>query len=144
MADVTPIIGRPSTPVEAPATLEGAISGILVAATPQLPAQPGGPEPGHRNAIECPQCDQWAWRASAHCWNCGLSIAEYFQGLEQLRLNREKDALARRRLVIALLCFTCGAILMAASSWAPGPWGMRLVVLAIAAWAVSWAAIQSI
>ena len=36
-----------------------------------VPEAPKGPPPHHRNAMICPQCDEWTWRATQMCIHCG-------------------------------------------------------------------------
>jgi hypothetical protein len=41
---------------------------------PPAPHEPQGPEPGHRNAVRCPQCDQYTWRLMQHCIHCDADL----------------------------------------------------------------------
>lgn len=41
---------------------------------PTAPHEPQGPEPGHRNAVRCPQCDQYTWRLMQHCIHCDADL----------------------------------------------------------------------
>lgn len=41
---------------------------------PSTPHEPKGPEPGHRNAVRCPQCDQYTWRLMRHCIHCDADL----------------------------------------------------------------------
>lgn len=43
------------------------------------PAPPAGvgPVPGHRNAMRCPQCDQYTWRETERCIHCGKNLVAH-------------------------------------------------------------------
>jgi len=58
-----------------------------------------GPPAGHRNSIECPQCDKPAWMASEECWNCGFGVLAWLEDLEaekQAQLQARREALDRQ------------------------------------------------
>lgn len=66
-----------------------------------MPSRPDVPPSHHRNAIECPQCDQWTWRATETCLACGFNLFRYFEELaaeKQARLRaRQAEYLAELR-----------------------------------------------
>jgi hypothetical protein len=53
---------------------------------PPAPPEPQGPEPGHRNAVRCPQCDQYTWRLMQHCVHCDADLV----GLAAERADRRR------------------------------------------------------
>jgi hypothetical protein len=88
----------PQPKPEDPDTLRQAIQGLLGEAEPippSAPDKPQAPEPGHRNAMRCPQCDQYTWRLTQHCIHCG---ADLFADAE------ERAYLRRRRRHIIVWC----------------------------------------
>ena len=97
------------------------------------PAPMRGPEPGHRNAIICPQCDQWAWRATRDCWNCEFNLLEY-ERQNVIERQRQLREIRKRELSYWALGLTTGgiaAILLA--SKAPTPLGAVMTVGGLAA-----------
>lgn len=52
---------------------------------------PAGPPPGHRNAMRCPQCDQYTWQETAQCIHCGKNLVAR---VEQLKVAHRADWLA--------------------------------------------------
>jgi len=73
-----------------PQAIEKTIAGLLDEAGPAPQQQSEGPlvpEPGHRNAVQCPQCDQYTWRMTQHCVHCGADLLAF----------AEKRAYRRRR-----------------------------------------------
>lgn len=104
------------------------------------------PPSGHRNAIECPQCDRWTWRGTDNCRWCGYSLAVYYELLEEekqarrLERIREYNIRLRRRLLLwAFGLLVLGVTLISNSGVFPEPM-RRFVVycgfLAMAAGAI--------
>lgn len=58
------------------------------------PHAESGPEPGHRNAMICPQCDHWTWRATEECRHCHYNL---FKHAERIVQKRREEFLAYRR-----------------------------------------------
>lgn len=92
----------------APDTVRDKIVGLLGEAEPvSAPPAPGplAPEPGHRNAVLCPQCDQYTWRMTQHCVHCGADLLAHAEARAYRR---------RRRWAIAGRCIVVGSWLVAA------------------------------
>ncbi|WP_029921963.1 hypothetical protein [Nevskia soli] len=56
--------------------LEREIQGVLGEARPavgEAEARPG-PDPAHRNAVRCPQCDRYTWRRTRYCQQCNADL----------------------------------------------------------------------
>jgi uncharacterized protein (DUF983 family) len=56
------------------------IQGVLNEATRVEPAAtevPNAPDPSHRNAVRCPQCDGYTWRRTPFCRHCGADLSAY-------------------------------------------------------------------
>jgi hypothetical protein len=86
------------------------IVGILGEAEPvPVPRSegPAPPEPGHRNAVQCPQCDQYTWRMTRHCVHCGADLVAHAEA----RIYRR-----RRRWAIVGRCIIVGSWAVAAGS----------------------------
>ena len=49
-----------------------------------------GPPADHPNAMVCPQCHEWTWKATDSCWNCGLNLRRHLEQEQADRLAREK------------------------------------------------------
>lgn len=52
--------------------LQDQLNELLGEALPQAKYAP--PDPNHRNARLCPQCDGITWRATEHCIYCGFNL----------------------------------------------------------------------
>lgn len=97
------------------------------------PAPMRGPDPGHRNAIICPQCDRWAWRATRDCWNCEFNLFEY-ERQNVIERQRQLREIRQRELSYWALGLSTGgiaAILLA--SKASTPFGAFMTVGGLAA-----------
>lgn len=60
--------------------LEREIRGVLEEARPEAAGEVvtrPGPDPSHRNAVQCPQCDAFTWRRTQFCKHCGADLAVY-------------------------------------------------------------------
>lgn len=53
------------------------------------------PPVGHRNAIVCPQCDEWTWRATREYRHCGFDLFEYYEEQQQKRERRRRAYVGR-------------------------------------------------
>jgi hypothetical protein len=68
--------------------VEREIRGVLHEAAvdrPPDPELPSGPDPSHRNAVRCSQCDGYTWRRTRYCRHCNADLvalaAERRQGV---------------------------------------------------------------
>lgn len=88
--------------------------------------RPDTPPPGHRNAIECPQCDRWTWRATEKCVLCRYNLFAHYERVEQER-QAQREAWERQRRervreqmgMWALGGFAGGLVLTINSDWVP-------------------------
>ena len=58
-----------------------------------------GPPAGHRNSIECTQCDKPAWMGSEECWNCGFEVLTWLADIEaehQAELQARRETIDRQ------------------------------------------------
>ncbi|MBS7457926.1 hypothetical protein [Coralloluteibacterium stylophorae] len=93
--------------------------------TPPTPV-PDTPPSSHRNAIECPQCDRWTWRATETCRWCGYHLFAHYERVEQERRDhhaaylRERSERMRQRMAMwALGSFIAGFVLIGNSDRLP-------------------------
>lgn len=98
-----------------------------------LPPQPDVPQPHHRNAIVCPQCDRWTWRATDECRLCGYNLARHFEWEEEVRVaqRQERDRRARARLRTSMAQWALGLLVISAlllGNAAKAPPGLRSVL----------------
>ncbi len=78
-----------------PEVVRQTIVGLLGDAEPipEPPLEgPAAPEPGHRNAVLCPQCDQYTWRMTQHCIHCGADLVAHAE--ERIYRRRRRWAIA--------------------------------------------------
>jgi len=68
--------------------VEREIRGVLSEAAESRPPEPEallGPDPSHRNAVRCSQCDGYTWRRTRYCHHCNADLvalaAERRQGV---------------------------------------------------------------
>jgi len=91
--DERPQASSSPTPPDELAAVVNQVEELLTHAEPAL-RQPSmaqaGPDPGHRNAMRCPQCDQYTWRQTAHCMHCGTDLVAHAAQLEAVRLERRQ------------------------------------------------------
>lgn len=145
----------PSSAHEEEAALRDRLSELLADAEPVATAEPDrhwlpaakpevvdilpasrietGPEPGHRNAIRCPQCDHWAWRATDECWHCHYNILKHTQRIAK---ERQEEFREYRRKELSQWAFwlACSGIAMIYFSPSiPDPFGSTLVLLGLLA-----------
>ena len=58
--------------------LEREIRGVLGDARRDETAEgSSAPDPSHRNAVRCPQCDRFTWKRTPLCRHCGADLAAY-------------------------------------------------------------------
>jgi len=70
----------PALDLEDVEAVKRAIQGVMDEARRVEPATadvPNSPDPSHRNAIRCPQCDGYTWRHTQFCRNCGADLSAY-------------------------------------------------------------------
>jgi hypothetical protein len=63
-----------------PNALEREIQEVLRGAQPERATEAQSshePDPSHRNAVRCPQCDCFTWRRTRVCRNCGADLAAF-------------------------------------------------------------------
>lgn len=92
------------------------------------PAPMRGPEPGHRNAIICPQCDKWAWRATRDCWHCEFNLFEFER---QNAIERQRHLREIRQRDLSYWAFglsTGGIAAILLASKVPTPFGALMTV----------------
>jgi len=72
--------------------MRGEIDGIIDLAEDvppkPAPATTNVPDPAHRNAMRCPQCDQYTWRESPYCLHCGKDLVAHAERLADGRRER--------------------------------------------------------
>ncbi len=87
-----------------------------------------GPPPQHRNAIECPQCDRWTWRATQHCHRCGFDLFAYYEEQDRDRQLRHQARMRQqfRRKMVLLTCSGMGLVYLAPH--APQPFSGVMVL----------------
>ncbi|MGH8758768.1 MAG: hypothetical protein ACREVW_04545 [Burkholderiales bacterium] len=78
------LIDLSTAPPEAASPVPTTHDPVLVVVEPRTEPPP----PGHRNGVECPQCDRWTWRATEHCLHCGYNLYEHFEAMEAERQAR--------------------------------------------------------
>lgn len=68
--------------------VERELRGVIREAVESKPPDaeiPSGPDPSHRNAVRCSQCDGYTWRRTRYCQHCNADLvalaAERRQGL---------------------------------------------------------------
>ncbi len=87
------------------------IKGILgeIEPLPPPPAEgPKAPEPGHRNAVRCPQCEQYTWRLTQHCIHCGADLVAYAE--ERIYRRRRRWAITARCILVGSWFVAAGCI----------------------------------
>jgi hypothetical protein len=100
-----------------------------------LPRQPRvePPDSRHRNARQCPQCDQHTWRGTRACIYCELDLFEY----DAMRAEKARmAAITERKRRLALIAYCCvggfvlfGLLMERAPEWARGPAAIITLVL---------------
>lgn len=98
-----------------------------------VPEAPKGPPPQHRNAMICPQCDEWTWRATQKCVHCGLDLfvhAQREQGARYLAWKAERD---QKLTVWAVWLGGGGVLAIFASSKVSGTLGVLMTLAGMAA-----------
>lgn len=70
----------PALDLEDIEAVKRAIQGVMDEGRRVEPATadvPNSPDPSHRNAIRCPQCDGYTWRRTQFCRYCGADLSAY-------------------------------------------------------------------
>ena len=77
---------------ESLAAIGSEIQGLLGAAVP-IEAGEAKPDPRHRNAVPCPQCDEYTWKQTRYCLHCGTDLLARAAELAAARRDRRNAAL---------------------------------------------------
>ena len=98
-----------------------------------VPEVPKGPPPHHPNAMVCPQCDEWTWRATQECVRCRYALflhAQREQSARNLAWKAERD---QKLKVWAILLGGGGVLAIFASAEVSGSLGVLGALAGMAA-----------
>lgn len=127
----------------APEDVQSQIRDLLQKAVPEPETSPpeivvpstesDGPEEGHPNAVECPQCFRRTWKATQHCMHCKFDLWQFWSSIENDRRRRfQQDAREKSMRITWVLGFG-GLAVMQIAQWMPQQMKNTLYVVGLLA-----------
>jgi hypothetical protein len=94
------------------------------------------PDPSHRNAAQCPQCDRVTWRSTPQCIHCGFDLEGYIRRAAQDLVLAAAVRRHKRHILWTIVAGVAGLTVISLSSLLPVSVGFPIATLVMVAFIV--------
>ncbi len=94
------------------------------------------PDPSHRNAAQCPQCDDVTWRSTPRCIHCGYDLEGYIWRAAQELVRAAAVRRQKRLFLWTIVAGLAGLAIISLSSLLPVSVGFPIATLVLVAFIV--------